>query len=99
MIVNAEPRGPELRIAIEGRFDFSAHEAFRVAYEARGQRFDRYEVDLRKASHLDSAALGMLLLLRDHAGGESAQVRFVNCNPDVRRILGIANFDQLFSIA
>ena len=97
MTISVEPRGPELRICIDGRFDFSAHEEFRAAYD--GRLFQRYEVDFRRTSYLDSSALGMLLLLRDHAGGESAQIRCVNCNPDVRRILSIANFDQLFSIA
>ena len=40
----------------------------------------------------------MLLLLRDHAGGDSADVRIVHCNPDVRKVLSISNFEQLFSI-
>lgn len=97
MAINVEPHGSELRICIDGRFDFTAHEEFRAAYE--GPRFERYELDFRKTPYLDSSALGMLLLLRDHAGGEAARVRCVNCNPDVRRILSIANFDKLFSIA
>ena len=45
-----------------------------------------------------SSALGMLLLLRDHAGGDNAEVNLVNCNADVRKILTISNFEQLFSI-
>jgi len=57
-----------------------------------------YIVDLKDATYLDSSALGMLLLLRDHAGGETAHVRIVNCNPDVRKILTISNFEQLFNI-
>ena len=44
------------------------------------------------------AALGMLLLLRDHAGGDHAQIRLLNCNSDVRKILAISNFEQLFQI-
>ncbi len=53
---------------------------------------------MRDATYLDSSALGMLLLLRDHAGGDAAEVRIVNCNPDVRKILTISNFEQLFEI-
>ncbi len=59
----------------------------------------RYVVDLKDTTYLDSSALGMLLLLRDHAGGDSAQIRLLNCNPDVRKILAISNFEQLFKIA
>jgi len=39
-----------------------------------------------------------LLLLRDHANSLSAKVEIVNCTPDVRKILTISNFEQLFSI-
>ena len=40
----------------------------------------------------------MLLLLRDYAGGDRARIRIENCNSDVRRILSISNFEQLFAI-
>ncbi|WP_077531640.1 STAS domain-containing protein [Vreelandella utahensis] len=90
--------GSELTIRIEGRFDFSSHQAFRHAYEGEGQGISRYVIDMRDTTYLDSSALGMLLLLRDYAGGEKADVRIVNCNGDVRRILTVSNFEQLFQI-
>ena len=58
----------------------------------------RYVVDLNRTTYLDSSALGMLLLLRDHAGGDSAEIKIVNCNQDVKKILTISNFEQLFTI-
>jgi HptB-dependent secretion and biofilm anti anti-sigma factor len=90
--------GREMIISVEGRFDFSAHKHFREAYEKVSKGVECYAVDMREASYLDSSALGMLLLLRDHAGGDAAEVRIVNCNPDVRRILKVSNFEQLFEI-
>lgn len=90
--------GAELVIRVTGRFDFSAHQDFRDAYESLRVQPNRYLVDMRDTSYLDSSALGMLLLLRDHAGGDNADVRIVNCNADVRKILAISNFEQLFSI-
>lgn len=89
--------GTELRIAIEGRFDFSVHQEFRRAYE-EAPLPQRYCIDMRETSYLDSSALGMLLLLRDHAGGDDADIRIVNCRDDVRKILTISNFEQLFNI-
>ena len=86
-----------LTISITGRFDFSAHKAFRDSYEACKDA-EGYTVDLREANYLDSSALGMLLLLRDHAGGDNGSVEIVNCSADVRKILTISNFDQLFTI-
>lgn len=90
--------GAELVIRVSGRFDFSAHQEFRDAYELLPERPSRYRVDMRDTSYLDSSALGMLLLLRDYAGGDNAEVELVNCNPDVRKILTISNFEQLFTI-
>lgn len=88
----------ELRIEIEGRFDFSAHQEFRGAYEKLDSEPNVYVVDMDKATYLDSTALGMLLLLRDHAGGDAAEISIVNCNSDVKKILTISNFEQLFTI-
>ena len=89
--------GQELVIRVDGRFDFSAHQEFRDAYE-RQSAAQRFVVDLRNTSYLDSSALGMLLLLRDHAGGDQSNVRITNCNADVKKILTISNFEQLFRI-
>jgi len=98
MSVNTSINGNELTVKIEGRFDFSAHQEFRDAYEKAGENVNAYTIDMSSATYLDSSALGMLLLLRDHAGGDSANVKITKCNPDVRKILTISNFEQLFSI-
>ena len=90
--------GQTLVIRIEGRFDFSTHQAFRDAYEHGDPHIRNYIVDLSDTTYLDSSALGILLLLRDYAGGDSAGIVIENCNNDVRRILSISNFEQLFNI-
>jgi len=100
MAITSQPSsdGQELTILIQGRFDFSAHQEFRNTYERVNSTPQRYVVDLKDTTYLDSSALGMLLLLRDHAGGDSAQIRLLNCSPDVRKILAISNFEQLFKV-
>ena len=90
--------GNQVTIYIQGRFDFSSHQEFRNAYEKLTKAPSRFRVDLQGTSYLDSSALGMLLLLRDHAGGERADIGIVNCSQDVKKILLISNFEQLFSI-
>jgi len=94
----ASADGTELFIHIEGRFDFSSHQDFSSAYEQADPFPEQYVVDMRSTTYLDSSALGMLLLLRDHAGGDHAKISIVNCNEDVRKILTISNFEQLFNI-
>ncbi|MDY7560739.1 STAS domain-containing protein [Pseudomonas sp. 10B1] len=91
--------GEELTITITGRFDFAAHQDFRGAYEGSEGTPRRFVVDLKDTSYLDSSALGMLLLLRDHAGGENSKISLINCNKDVGTILTISNFSKLFKIA
>jgi anti-anti-sigma factor len=99
MAVSSEisPDGHQLTIFITGRFDFASHQDFREAYEPL-KNIQRYVVDLRGANYLDSSALGMLLLLRDHAGGEHSVIELINCNSDVSKILHISNFTKLFQV-
>lgn len=89
--------GQKLTISVKGRFDFAKHQDFRASYENKALK--AVVVDLKEATYLDSSALGMLLLLRDHAGGDDSDVRVVNSNSDVRKILAISNFDKLFDIS
>ncbi|NWB29390.1 STAS domain-containing protein [Pseudomonas gingeri] len=91
--------GRKLTISIKGRFDFGKHQEFRDSYERVDTRPESVIVDLNETTYLDSSALGMLLLLRDHAGGDDADIRVINSNSDVRKILAISNFDKLFDIA
>lgn len=95
---NVTDGGDQLTIHIQGRFDFSAHQEFRNAYEAVDKSPAAYCVDMNETTYLDSSALGMLLLLRDHAGGDTSKIEIVNCSPDVKKILTISNFEQLFTI-
>ena len=100
MAVTSElsPQGTTLTISIKGRFDFAKHQDFRGAYEKPMTKPELFVVDLKETTYVDSSALGMLLL-RDHAGGDESDVRLVNCNSDVRKILAISNFDKLFDIS
>jgi len=98
MSIATSVNGNELTVQVEGRFDFSAHQEFRDAYEKTEDSVKNYVIDMSRATYLDSSALGMLLLLRDHAGGDSANVRITKCNQDVKKILTISNFEQLFTI-
>ena len=89
--------GKRLVILINGRFDFTLHSEFRRAYRDHPNEGDlQYQVDLSKVNYMDSSALGMLLLLREYAGGDSARVIIANPSPRVRKVLEIANFQKMF---
>jgi len=52
-------------------------------------------VDFTSTTYIDSAALGMLLLLRDRVG-DARQIRLANCKGQPDQVLRIANFHKLF---
>ncbi len=74
--------------------------AFKSAYEGQigSSEISAIEIDLGNVDYLDSAALGMLLLLRDQASGTHKTVILSNCHGVVQQILDIANFKKLFTI-
>lgn len=98
MSVTSSQKDGEIVINIDGRFDFSSHGDFNRAFVSSDGSLNHYTVDLTGASYLDSSALGMLLLLREHAGNDSERVVLRNPSPEVRNLLEIANFQQLFRI-
>jgi len=91
--------GDTLTIHVSGAFDFKCHGDFRRAYEAATPRPRKIVVDLGGAEYIDSSAMGMLLLLRQHAGGDKQHVTLAHMRPAVAKIVTVANFHQLFSVA
>jgi len=55
-------------------------------------------VDMAGVEYMDSSALGMLLLLREHVGEDRADVRLINGNSEIRNILQVSNFAELFKM-
>ena len=97
---NIESDGKTQLIFIDGRFDFTLHKDFRDVYTNSGSNntITKYIIDLSSTNYMDSSALGMLLLLREYAGGESADIEVKGCSPEIKEILEISNFDRLFKI-
>lgn len=87
-----------LTIRVHERFDFSVHKHFRDAYQRIAIPPRSYIIDLAETEDMDSSALGMLLLLREYAGGERAEIHIVNCKPALQHILSIVGFGDLFTL-
>ena len=83
-------------IAVAGQFDFALYDEFRASFANTAGNGVAYVVDLSATEYLDSSAIGMLLLLRDHAGGEASDIEIRGASQEVRRLLDIANFSRLF---
>jgi len=96
--INVSNENSTATIKIDGRFDFSLHNDFRKSYKDVNLENGEYTIDLGSTGYLDSSALGMLLLLKEHAESQSATVRLVNFNDEIKEILSIASFDKLFTL-
>jgi len=78
---------------ITGRFDFRCVKDFQAALQHDSAT---WVVDLAAVDYIDSAALGMLLLLRERAKGARVAVRHLRGQP--REVLMMAKFDRMFAI-
>ena len=96
---NVSDDGRTVKINIKGRFDYKVSMEFRNAYRhVPGRDGIAYYVDLRDVDYMDSSALGMLLLLREHAKCRGGEVIIEHPNEPVDKILKVAKFEQLFTI-
>jgi len=90
--------GKQFVISIDERFDFSSHQQFRDAYSNVTTKSLTYILDLRKTEYMDSSALGMILLLKDHVQLYAGQLIISKPSDTVRKILEIAQFQRLMTI-
>lgn len=88
-----------LTIKTPERFDFSSHKFFVEALQQILPTMNAIVVDLQHTEHLESSALGMLLVAREKAVDQQQQIRVINARPRVENVLRIAKFDRLFALA
>lgn len=90
------PDKATVTIQISDRFDFKLHREFRQAFSESSHPATKYVIDLGQTRYMDSSALGMLLTLREQAGNDRADIRIINCSPEIERIFSISNFGRMF---
>lgn len=90
--------GANIIVKISGQFDFSLHQEFRESYRHVDTKGAAFKIDLSNATYMDSSALGMILLLKEHADKLSGSVTLSKPNESVSKILKIANFNEFLKI-
>ncbi len=89
-----------VNVSISGRFDFSQHEEFkRVLDLTKTKSLTKYVIDLSQVDEIDSSAIGMILLLRDMAGGDQSNVELTHIRPSIKDELEIAQIYKLVKVA
>ncbi|MBF0421840.1 MAG: STAS domain-containing protein [Magnetococcales bacterium] len=97
MQMDVYKEGNRVTIMVRGEFNFHVRSAFRDAYKNEPPGTE-YVIGLGGVATLDSAAIGMLLLLREHAGGDHSKITLSNCQPYIKKLLHTSQLDQLFKV-
>ncbi len=91
--------GMRVDITISGRFDFKLSRAFRDTYQQQPDDISiDYHINLAATDYMDSSALGMLLLIREHARNNGGSVILDQPSPPSASALRAAKFESLFRI-
>jgi len=90
-------QGDELHISLKGRFDGNSYAEFIEAAHSAGGQVSQVVIDVSGLDTIDSSGLGMLLIAREAAGARRASIR--GCSAELRRILEVVNFGQLFELS
>ena len=91
--------GMRIEIEVQGRFDYTLARDFRSIYlDQPEDTCVDYHIDLSGTDFMDSTALGMLLLIREHAKKQGGAVFIEKPSPNANLALRTANFETLFRI-
>lgn len=88
-----------LTISVAERFDYSVHKDFRDAYKSVTTPKTNFSINLSATKYIDSSALGMLLLAKEHADNLGGSVTLVRPSDASMKILKVASFDTIFNIS
>jgi anti-anti-sigma factor len=86
-----------VEVILDGQFTFADHNAFRrVIDEIADKSPKNCTIDLSQVSYLDSAAVGMLLLLRERL--DEGKISLRGGSSSVKELIRIAKLATLFNI-
>ncbi|NGZ26537.1 MAG: STAS domain-containing protein [Magnetococcales bacterium] len=97
MQIHTTSQDRQVVIQIKGVFNFKGHQQFRQAYEGHAAN-SRFVLDFAGIEAIDSSALGMLLILREYAGGDESNITITNVPAEIGKILDVARFNELFKM-
>jgi HptB-dependent secretion and biofilm anti anti-sigma factor len=87
------------QVALSGEFTFTDHVSFKdLVSRLLEAEQPQIVIDLSKLDFIDSAGLGMLLLVREAAGKASRKVVLRGPHGQVKRMFDVTKFSTLFSV-
>lgn len=98
IFVLCDQRGCEATIV--GKFTFADNNRFRdILPMLDTVKQQSLTFNLSRCTYIDSAALGMLLIAKEHAGKNEVRIILKGATGQVLQILQLSCFDQMFEIA
>jgi HptB-dependent secretion and biofilm anti anti-sigma factor len=79
------------------KFTAKDHKEFRKFYQEL-PKYKRCIIDFNRVRYIDSAALGMLMVLWNHFGIDKEPVRVINCEEGVSKQLNHFHLNEVFEI-
>ena len=99
MDYNLTTEGDTQRAVLRGRFTFADNKDFReIVSSIRGNGCQRCVIDMSGLEFIDSAGLGMLLLVRDAATDGNVALTLRSPQGQVKKMLDIAKFGEILNI-
>jgi anti-anti-sigma factor len=94
---NAISSGDSLELALTGKFTFADNQIFNNLLDEMAQ-YKKIIIDLGGVEFIDSAALGILLLVRDKCDKTATNLKLKNPKGQVKQMFDISRFGDLFNI-
>lgn len=85
-----------MTLVLPREFNFKVHRGVRDAYKNEPSNLI-FVIDMRNVEHIDSSALGMLMLIYEHAGANEKNLHMVNICESVRKLLDVARLNRYFT--
>lgn len=99
MECETETQGNTLLAALSGEFIFYDHPKFKaILASAESNEYKNIILDFSATTFIDSAALGMLLLLRDLCDRHQKKLTLRHPVGQVQKVFKVAKFNLLFTI-
>lgn len=87
-----------LTINLPKQFVFNSYKAFREAYETTAPDTKTVKLNFQHTEYLDSAALGMLMLLHDHCNNAKRTMELSNYSEYVKKLITTTQLDKYFTL-
>ncbi|HCH23453.1 MAG TPA: hypothetical protein DE179_04075 [Oceanospirillaceae bacterium] len=93
---NLDEATDTLTFSITGYFDHQIRPQFS---DLLATHHKHYVINFAEATAIDSAALGMLLMLKERADEQDSTLVLHNAGGKILRVFEISNFDKLFQLS